>query len=171
MDHWQNQGKVFKAGEFSLLMKHFLTILFCLVILTACNAQPKAQGEILKAKFSEKEVASGTATELIVDARNSGQSQSQFKIVIHAEGVDQGLVTLEPAGEMLFDLRARETTGEKRIKVTATSNTISTDYEFKVQWQDMEGRVLEERSVVLTVSKQIQKTGGGIFGSVDKSTP
>ena len=151
-------------------MKAVLSILLAIILISSCTPKPKAQGELLTAKFTEDEIASGSGTELIIDAKNSGQAEATYKFVISAEGVTEGLVTLDPAGELIFMLRPQETTGEKRIKVTALSNTISTDYEFRVQWQDSEARVLEEKSVILTVSKQIQKTGGGLFGGMKKDS-
>ncbi len=146
-------------------------IVVILAIVSACNATPKSQGEIVTAKFSEHKIASGSSTELIMDARNSGQADGNYKFVIVAEGVAENLVTLDPGTEFSFVLRPQETTGEKRVKITAISNTISTDFEFKVQWQDSEGRILEEKQIVLTVSKQVQKTGGGIFGTAKDASP
>ncbi len=129
-----------------------IVTLIAAMIIAGCSKEPEKKATILSAELIPDEITTGATSELVLDAKNTGKTAVNVRFNITAEAPEK--VNLEYPREMSYTLQPGETTGKKIVKVTATSDTVRTDYKIHVALNDNEGKaVYDEGNIILTVRK------------------
>ncbi|MCK5283000.1 MAG: hypothetical protein KAK00_06330 [Nanoarchaeota archaeon] len=135
-------------------MKRTIIFVFLALLLifglTACQ-EKKPTASISTALFRDSEIKSGDTTDLILDARNTGEIPVYVKFNLATESPDK--VQLAVQSSLEFTLQPGETTGNKIVKVTGVTDTISTSYLVTVSLADAEGKLFDNKNLILKVNK------------------
>ncbi len=129
----------------------FIILAFLLILgLTACQ-EKKPSASISTALFRDFEIKSGETTDLILDARNTGEIPVTVKFNLATESPENVKLVIQSPLE--FTLQSGETTGNKIVKVNAVTKTISTSYLVTITLTDPEGKPLDNKNLILKVNK------------------
>ncbi|MGV8151218.1 MAG: hypothetical protein ACP5NV_05830 [Candidatus Woesearchaeota archaeon] len=119
------------------------------ILLVGCGS-PKPSAKLSTAILRESEIRSGQATDLILDAMNDGNIPTDVKFIISTESPEKVLLSIQSPLE--FTLQPKETTGNKIVKVTATTDTVSTSYLITVKLTDGT-TIFDTKNIILKVNK------------------
>ncbi|MBU0650561.1 hypothetical protein KKC59_01475 [bacterium] len=126
----------------------FLTIA---LVLSLVGCEKKSSASISTALFRSPEMRSGDTTDLILDARNTGEIPVYVKFNLATESPEKVQLIIQSPLE--FTLQPGETTGNKIVKVTGATNTISTSYLVTVSLTDADGKLFDNKNLILKVNK------------------
>jgi len=129
----------------------FVILAFLLILsLTGCK-EKKPSALISTSMFRDSEIKSGETTDLILDARNTGDIPVSVKFSIVTESPEKVVLTTQ--SQLEFTLQPSETTGNKIVKVKGITNTISTSYLITVSLIDPKGNLFDKKNLILKVNK------------------
>tara|TARA_Y100000310_G_scaffold334456_1_gene414281 strand:+ start:14538 stop:14942 length:405 start_codon:yes stop_codon:yes gene_type:complete len=127
-----------------------ILVLICLFLI-ACNKEPEESATFLSAILEPSTITSGESTDLILDARNNGDLPITLNYKVTSESEDR--VSFQYPQQLAYPLQPGETTGNKIVKVSATSDTVRTDYRITVLATDSLGEIVyAQKELVLTVT-------------------
>lgn len=136
------------------MKKAILAILLVLTMFTLVGClepEKKPSAVILTALLRNSEIGTGETTDLILDAKNNGEVPVTVRFTVATDGPEK--VKFEYSADLEYTLQPLETTGNKIVKVTGTSDTISTSYLISVFLTDPEGKQFDKKDVILKVKK------------------
>lgn len=129
-----------------------ILLILALFTLVGClKLEKKPSTVILTALLRNSEIGTGETTDLILDAKNNGEVPVTVKFTVTTDGPEK--VRFEYSANLEYALQPLETTGNKIVKVTGTSDTISTSYLISVFLTDPEGNQFDKKDVILQVKK------------------
>ena len=128
------------------------TVVIVIIFLVGCREVEKPSAVIITTLLRNPEIKSGETTDLILDAKNNGEVPVTVNFTVETDGSEK--VKFEYTANLEYTLQPLETTGNTIIKVTATSDTISTSYLINVFLTNPQGKQFDKRSVILTVKKE-----------------
>ena len=131
--------------------KFIIGIITFLLILSLVGCEKKPTASISTALFRSSEIKSGDTTDLILDARNTGEIPVYVKFSLATESPEKVQLTIQ--GALEFTLQPGETTGNKIVKVAGVTDTISTSYLVTVSLTDAEGKLFDNKNLILKVNK------------------